>query len=58
MTACSLRHICNEGKDFFIELQEIPELEGVENDDENDITDRSLVAYRACLRKTIAQKHC
>ncbi|XP_037513266.1 putative nuclease HARBI1 [Rhipicephalus sanguineus] len=58
MGACVLHNMCNEERDFFIELQETAEFEEVGNDDENDVTDRSLAAYSECLRKAIAQKHC
>ncbi|KAH7932481.1 hypothetical protein HPB51_029268 [Rhipicephalus microplus] len=58
MAACVLHNICNNERDLLIELQEAAEIEEVENDDENDVTDRSLAAYSECLRKAIAQKHC
>ncbi|KAH7979011.1 hypothetical protein HPB49_007772 [Dermacentor silvarum] len=58
MGACVLHNMCNEERDYFIELQEISELEDVGNDDESDITDRSLAAYSENLRNAIAQKQC
>ncbi|KAH8009291.1 hypothetical protein HPB51_014427 [Rhipicephalus microplus] len=58
MAACVLHYICNKERDFPIEIQEAAEIEEVGNDDENDVTDRSLAAYSECLRKAIDQKHC
>ncbi|KAH7950165.1 hypothetical protein HPB49_020379 [Dermacentor silvarum] len=58
MGACVLHNMCNEERDYFIELQEISELEDVGNDDESDITDQSLAAYSENLRNAIAQKQC
>ncbi|KAH7974850.1 hypothetical protein HPB49_020413 [Dermacentor silvarum] len=59
MGACVLHNLCNEERDFFEELQELPDLEEVGNDeDSGHVVDRSVAGYSECLRKVIAEKQC
>ncbi|KAH7975470.1 hypothetical protein HPB52_001880 [Rhipicephalus sanguineus] len=59
MGACVLHNICNEERDFFEELRELPDPEEVGNDDDSGVVvDRSVEGYSECLRKAMAQKQC
>ncbi|KAH6944310.1 hypothetical protein HPB50_002683 [Hyalomma asiaticum] len=47
MGACVLHNLCNEERDFFEELRELPALDEVGNDEESGLlVDRSVAGYR------------
>ncbi|KAL1426861.1 hypothetical protein MTO96_017938 [Rhipicephalus appendiculatus] len=59
MGTCVLHDICNEERDFFEELRELPDLEEVGNDEDSGVVvDHSVEGYSEFLRKAIAQKQC
>ncbi|XP_050042541.1 uncharacterized protein [Dermacentor andersoni] len=59
MGACVLHNLCNEERDFFEDLQVLPDLEEVGNDeDSGNVVDCSVAGYSECLRKAIAEKQC
>lgn len=59
MGACVLHNLCNAERDLFDELQELPQLEEVGNNEESGvIVDRNVAGYSECLRKKIAETQC
>ncbi|KAH9371793.1 hypothetical protein HPB48_000077 [Haemaphysalis longicornis] len=59
MGACVLHNLCNDERDLFDELQDLPDLEEVGNSEESGVVvDRSVAGYSECLRKKIAEAQC
>ncbi|KAK8765434.1 hypothetical protein V5799_031957 [Amblyomma americanum] len=57
IAACVLHNMCNDERDFFDELSQLPELEEVENDKDNDLEfDCSATKQCERVRNAIAQK--
>ncbi|XP_072140969.1 uncharacterized protein [Dermacentor andersoni] len=59
MGACVLHNLCNEERDFFDELRQLPVQEEVVNDEDTDIfIDRGVAGFSESLRENIAQNQC
>lgn len=59
MAACVLHNMSNDEHDFFDELEQLPELEGVQNEEDSDLDfDCSTAKQCERVRKAIAQKQC
>ncbi|KAH9375888.1 hypothetical protein HPB48_008962 [Haemaphysalis longicornis] len=56
MGACVLHNLCNDERDLFDELQDLPDLEKVGNSEESGVVvDSSVAGYSECLRKKISE---
>lgn len=59
MGACVLHNLCNEERDFFDELQHLPQQEDDDNEESTDIfVDRHVAGFSESLRRDIAQNQC
>ncbi|KAH9371795.1 hypothetical protein HPB48_000079 [Haemaphysalis longicornis] len=58
MAACGLHNVCNEDRDYLQDLECLPEVDEVGNDDVDPNVDRSQSSYSECLRRHIATEQC